>query len=592
MSLIPFTYPNEYYPNEDVPMVSLDSKYDIQYIQYSPLKFDTINIRYLNNKYEIIVGFTLFAGDIVINKGSNDNTYIKIIQLKNGISWSINSVNPNIIRTYGNYNDYDNKIKPVTINTIIYRPSSLYYELIFPEIQYGFFPSPATNLTIYKNGYSKIYHTVLTKITIYYDNSYNNILGFSALLDNIGNTKSAYYKTIDLTKGFSIKINSSGKRVYGNYDEFTYKNYASIKNIFYRNTNGIYELLFPDLDNSFTVNPVTNSELYNKEFSKIYIVPNGLKNIVIYYESRYNNIVGFSTEQDFIGKHSYNYKLINFSSGISFYYNDSGRKVYGNYDDFMHRFNNIKIQNIMFRNSNDNYEILFPDLYIGGYMPYMKFPVTNPIYNGWYSKNYNGGITLFEIYYNDNEDILGFSTKEEIIGTKTKNIATISNKNGLYFKYNSKGIRVYLPYMIGNMYKYTFNYINIIIYKVSNGIYELRFSNLFDLDPNPFIEKQVTNSAVYTKEYSKTYIYDISKIYIFYNNNYEVIGFSTPHEQVGKSDSSITTTVFANDGYSYYFTNKNKKVYGAYYIYANKVNKKINTIKYRVSNGIYELEFY
>jgi hypothetical protein len=230
----------------------------------------------------------------------------------------------------------------------------------------SFIETPVTNSKIYNVEYSKTYKEPLSEIRIYYDGDYKTIIGFSTYQDFIGNS---YFnpKIIDLTNGISFNFDYQTK-TYGNYGEFpvNYKN-ISIKTIIYRVSNGIYEIAFPDLNIEyipFIETPVTNSILYKKEYSKTY--NESLKNIVIYYSSYANNeanIIGFSTYQDFIGSSfSPYYKIIDLTNGISFDYNYAGKRVYGNYDEFKFKYNDINLQKIIYRVYNNLYDVLFTDI--------------------------------------------------------------------------------------------------------------------------------------------------------------------------------------------------------------------------------------
>ena len=72
---------------------------------------------------------------------------------------------------------------------------------------------------------------------------------------------------------------------------------------------------------SFIETPVTNSKIYNVEYSKTYKEP--LSEIRIFYAEDYKTIIGFSTYQDFIGNSYFNPKIIDLTNGISFNFDNS-----------------------------------------------------------------------------------------------------------------------------------------------------------------------------------------------------------------------------------------------------------------------------
>jgi hypothetical protein len=116
-----------------------------------------------------------------------------------------------------------------------------------------------------------------------------------------------------------------------------------------------------------------------------------------------------------------------------------------------------------------------------------------------------------------------------------------------------------------------------------------------------YIETLVTDSNIYTSEFSKTYINVLSSLIVYYDSftaAKNIVGFSASWydsttklftELIGQT-SIYGINIALNNGISLYFYN-GKKVYGNYDNFPyNFLKISLKTITYRKANGIYEIE--
>ncbi len=130
------------------------------------------------------------------------------------------------------------------------------------------------------------------------------------------------------------------------------------------------------------------------------------------------------------------------------------------------------------------YNLEFNNIPLIANVNYIEPPLTNSTkynkeYNKEYNKTYDNKLNSIIINYNSNyNNISGFETEYDAIGIPTNYTKNINLANGISYKLNSIGQKIYGNY---NEYPNKFKTVNIklVMYRVSNGIYEIAFPELF-----------------------------------------------------------------------------------------------------------------
>lgn len=503
------------------------STYTKEYSKTYENKVSNIKI-YYDSKYNDILGFaaTYKVGNTTkIDKiGNNTSTYFKDITLSSGISYKLNFKDKKV---YGKYAEFYFKYGDVTLKNITYRVLDGIYELFLDDAYTYFKTFPVTNSTKYKEVFIKTYIN-LKSVTMYYDES-GNIIGFivsSSTPEIIGSTNSTKYipflftqfkvvPTVDVANnnviGYSVGNPESNEIL------------PSVNTIIFRVSNGIYNVEFPDLTLNTTpiidglalmaegrdylgnVLPLTSTAT-NKSISyitakytseatsfrqmKTFRILNKIQ--IFYHNNSKTNIIGFGTIGDpdmySVGYTNYTlsgnptpYTLIDLKNGFSFKFSYYGYKVYGNYDDYVYKTKN-KLTTISYLKISPMipYSLEFNNIPIIENVKYIETPVTNSTkYNKEYNKTYDNKLNSIIINYNSNyNSISGFETEYDAIGIPTNYTKNINLTNGISYTLNSIGQKIYGNY---NEYPNKFKTVNIklVMYRVSNGIYEIAFPELF-----------------------------------------------------------------------------------------------------------------